>query len=288
MPLEDDIQAIINRIPDTLPLLGTEEATKNALIMPFIAALGYNVFSPTEVVPEFTADVGNRVGEKVDYAILHDGKPIILVECKAAGTVLNEQHTSQLVRYFSTTDVRIGILTNGVIYRFYSDLDQPNRMDARPFLEIDLANADATTLPELQRFAKDAFDLKDALEAASELKYTREIRLFLAQQLRAPEEDFVSFLTSKIYAGRRSTAAINRFTPITKTAFTQFLNDQVQSRLQAAARIGDISVELATDIMQDEDDAPPEDSIVTTREELEAFYIVKTILSDLVLGQVRN
>ena len=115
----------------------TEEATKTALVLPFIRELGYDVFNPEEVLPEYTADVGIKKGEKVDYAILKDGSPIILFECKPCGAKL-DSYSSQLYRYFSVTNARIAILTDGVIYRFYSDLVAQNKLDERPFLEIDL------------------------------------------------------------------------------------------------------------------------------------------------------
>src|SRR5689334_11303987 len=89
----------------------TEEATKNAMIMPLIAALGYNVFNPREVTPELHADVGVKKGEKVDYAIIVGGKPAILFECKWHGADLSKEHASQLYRYFSVTDARFGVLT---------------------------------------------------------------------------------------------------------------------------------------------------------------------------------
>ena len=118
--------------------LATEEATKNALVLPVINALGYNVFDPTEVVPEFVADVGTKKGEKVDYVIMRDGKPAILIECKAAGSRLNLNHASQLFRYFATTDARFAVLTDGIEYQFYTDIEAPNRMDSHPFFEFSM------------------------------------------------------------------------------------------------------------------------------------------------------
>ncbi len=283
MPLEEAVQDIVNRIPDLIQHLETEEATKNALIMPFITALGYNVFNPTEVVPEFTADVGNKSGEKVDYAIVHNGQPIILFECKAAGVALNEQHRSQLVRYFTVTPVRIGVLTNGIVYSFYADLDRPNMMDSKPFLEFDLTKPDDAILAELQKFAKGTFDVETTLAAASELKYTREIKQILSLQLRSPEEDFVGFLTGRIYSGRRTQQVIERFTQITKDAFNQFINDRVQDRLRSAMSLG----ELPTDEQTPNETEPvievePDTGVNTTVEELESFYIVKALLREVV------
>jgi predicted type IV restriction endonuclease len=97
--------------------------------MPFISALGYDVFDPVEVIPEFTADVGIKKGEKVDYAIKQDGKIIMLFECKCCNGSLDDCHASQLYRYFSVTEARIAVLTDGIIYRFYTDIEQPNKMD---------------------------------------------------------------------------------------------------------------------------------------------------------------
>jgi predicted type IV restriction endonuclease len=122
MDFIDRIRELASRAPKQLPHIQTEEATKNALVMPFIGALGYNVFDPTEVTPELTADVGIKKGEKVDYAILQDGQPIMLFECKWHGAELKDGHASQLYRYFSVTHARFGVLTNGIIYRFFTDL----------------------------------------------------------------------------------------------------------------------------------------------------------------------
>jgi hypothetical protein len=119
-------------------MIQTEEATKNAFILPFIGILGYDVFDPSEVVPEFTADVGTKKGEKVDYAIIRDKKVIMLFECKACDANLDESHASQLYRYFSVTESRIGVLTNGILYRFYTDLEEPNKMDSKPFMELNI------------------------------------------------------------------------------------------------------------------------------------------------------
>jgi len=154
MDLMDTLKDISDTIPKQREIIKTEEATKNALIMPFINALGYNVFDPSEVVPEFTADVGNKQGEKVDYAIMIDGNPIILIEAKSINTELDIKHASQLFRYFNSTEARFGILTNGIIYRFYTDIAKPNTMDEKPFLEINLQEINEPLINELKKFNK--------------------------------------------------------------------------------------------------------------------------------------
>ena len=154
MDLVERMREFSNQAPRRLEHIKTEEATKTSFVMPFIQALGYNVFDPTEVVPEYTADVGTKKGEKVDYAIVRDGRPIILIEAKSATSNLNEEHASQLFRYFSVTEARFGILTNGLQYRFYADLEKENHMDEKPFLIIDILNFDSRPMSQLKKFTK--------------------------------------------------------------------------------------------------------------------------------------
>ncbi|HEU5375954.1 MAG TPA: type I restriction endonuclease, partial [Ktedonobacteraceae bacterium] len=188
------LQNLSSKILKQKNLIQTEEATKNAFIMPFISALGYDVFDPSEVIPEFIADVGIKKGEKVDYAIKQDGKIIMLFECKGCNGVLDDGHASQLYRYFSVTEARIAVLTDGIIYKFYTDIEQPNKMDSRPFMEFNMLDIQEPLVAELKRLTKQAFNLEAILTVASELKYTREIKHILNDQLNAPSEEFVRFL----------------------------------------------------------------------------------------------
>ncbi len=201
MDFLDEIRALATRKRDQLEHLKTEEAAKTSLVMPFIQVLGYNIFDPTEVVPEFGADVGKKKGEKVDYAILMDGKPIILFECKPVGTTLDESHTYQLFRYFNVTEARFGVLTDGVAYRFFSDLDKSNVMDTKPFLEFNLLEASDAQIEELKRFTKSSFNLGDILDVAREQKYTKEIKRLFGEQLSKPSEAFVKLFASQVYHG---------------------------------------------------------------------------------------
>jgi hypothetical protein len=212
--LIDRLRELALRIPKQLPYLSTEEATKTALVMPLISALGYNVFDPTEVVPEFIADVGTKKGEKVDYAILRDGQPIILFECKWSGCNLDEAHASQLYRYFTVTPARFGVLTNGLQYRFFSDLEEPNKMDSRPFLILDLQNLDERAIEELKKFAKSSFDLESIISTASELKYTDGMKRVLYEEWVNPSEEFVRLFVGRVYSGRFTQAIKDQFTQI--------------------------------------------------------------------------
>jgi len=281
MDLSDRLRELSLRIPNQLPHLQTEEATKTALVMPFIGALGYNVFDPTEVVPEFTADVGTKRGEKVDYAVMHDGRAAILLECKASNVNLDDTHASQLYRYFSVSHARFGVLTNGTVYRFFSDLEEPNRMDGRPFLEFNILELNDKIVNEIKRFAKDAFDVDEILETASDLKYTKGIKRTLSEEWVNPSEEFIRLLGGRVYSGRMTQAAREQFSPIVKRAFQEFVTDRVNERLKSALERTDAQASEASDAATD-DSRTEDQGIVTTEEEIEGYYIVRAIVADVV------
>ena len=262
----------------------TEEATKHAFVIPFIKILGYDPYNLTEVVPEFTADIGTKQGEKVDYAIFKDDEVIMLIECKKYGADLSNAHTSQLYRYFSAVHARIAILTDGEIYRFYTDLEETNIMDSKPFLEFNMLDIEEPLVNELKRFTKPTFDLDAALTAASDLKYTKEIKQTMLEQLESPSEDFVRFFLSSVYGGIKTQTVIEQFTGIVKHALNQFINEQINQRLRSAIESGE-AVEDAIDIEVPEE-TPGEEvesRIETTEEELEGFFTVKSILRESVV-----
>ena len=231
MDFIDEIQALKTRLAPRRDHVQTEEATKTSLIMPFINVLGYNVFDPTEVVPEFTADIGTKQGEKVDYAIIQDGKPVILFECKQKDSNLNDdRYWNQLARYFMVTETRFAVLTDGLDYRFFSDLDTSGKMDAKPFLEFDIFDINESQVEELKRFTKTAFQLDELIDAARELKYTKEIKRILVEQLSEPSDEFVRFFQSKVYSGRNTATIRQQFQDLTKQAMGEFINERINDR----------------------------------------------------------
>lgn len=280
MDFIDHIQALASRLEKQMEHIRTEEATKNALVMPFINALGYNVFDPTEVVPEFIADIGIKKGEKVDYAIMREGQPIMLFECKHAGANLDEVHASQLFRYFHVTAARIGVLTNGITYRFYTDLEQPNKMDERPFLEFDMRDIQDPLVQELKKLTKSAFNLEEMLSAAHDLKYTKAITKYLSQQLAGPEDDFVVFITKRVYDGTVTQGVRQQFSGIVKRAFHQFVNERVSGRLKSALQ-EEMSYEPPSQPAPEEQPASTA-NVVTTDDEREGFHIVRAIVREIV------
>jgi len=282
MDFIDQLRALASRILVTKDMIQTEEATKNSMVMPFIQMLGYNVFDPMEVTPELVSDVGTKKGEKVDYAILKDGKPIILFECKKCGGDLNIKHAGQLFRYFHVTEARFGVLTNGLIYRFFTDLEQPNKMDEKPFLEFNILDFKDQEVEELRKFAKTAFDLDTILATANDLKYTRAIQNLLSDWMNNPAEDFVRLVSADLLAGRRFTPAVkDQFTVITKRAFQQLLGDRINERLKIAMTPDTVAKTEVVESAAQQDTASPSD-IVTSNEEIEGFHIIRAILREIV------
>jgi hypothetical protein len=284
MDFIDELRQFSSRVSKIKDAIATEEATKNALVMPFFQLLGWDVFNPLEFVPEFTADVGVKKGEKVDYAIVIDDKPVLLIEAKWCGESL-ENHTSQLFRYFGTTSAKFGILTNGIVYRFYTDLNEPNKMDLEPFLEIDILDIDEHVIPELKRFAKKTLDIEGAFNAASELKYMGKIKELLNAVRNDPVDSFVRYVLSEIYDGRATQKAIEEFKPIIKRGFIQYINDAISETLKNAMKGQSVASKENAESAQTpttETDAIEEDASIITFEEIEAFAIVKSILRDMI------
>lgn len=277
----EKLSALSSKIKQQSSAIETEEATKNAFVMPFINnVLGYDVFDPTEVIPEFVCDIGTKKGEKIDYAILKNGEIQILIECKKIGETLNINHASQLFRYFHVTNARISILTNGQVYKFFTDLDAPNKMDEKPFLEIDLIDIDETVIAELKKITKSAFDIESIISAAGELKYVSMIKKILHTQMSSPEEDFVKFFASRVYDGILTQKVRDNFTILTKKAASQYINAQINERLKTAMSGGQIQVNDFPESEEEKDsdkNLKDESDVVTTIDELEGFHIIKAI-----------
>lgn len=278
MDFVEELTELSNRVSKLRNDLQTEEATKTALVMPFIKILGYDVFNPKEVVPEFTTDVGIKKGEKVDYAILKNNKPIILFECKSCNCPMDDTHANQLYRYFSTTTARIGILTNGILYKLFTDLDKPNIMDNKPFMVLDLENIEENLIQELKKLTKHKFNIDETLSSASELKYTREIKKLLLADLENPSSDFVRYLASKVYTGKLTKNVREQFNNIVKKAFNSFINDSINERLKNAMATEEQGPNIENIINTDKDKSY---EIETTEEELEGYYIVKSLLRQI-------
>jgi len=275
MDLKDQLKLISERAEKLKDNLHTEEATKNALIMPFIQALGYDVFNPLEVMPEYICDIGTKKGEKIDYAIMKDGQPIILMECKHWEQELT-LHDNQLLRYFHVSPAKFGVLTNGMKYRFYTDLDTANKMDEKPFLEIDMMDVRDVHIEELKKFHKSAFNIESILSSASELKYTNELKKIINDEFNSPGEDFVRLFAKRVYSGQVTARIIEQFTGLMKRSLNVYVNDRINERLKSA-----LSSEPKEEQPKQDEQAETEDNtnkIITTVEELQAYTLIKSIL----------
>lgn len=280
MEFKDQIKILGERIDKLKDQVLTEEATKNAFIMPFIKDLGYDVFNPLEVVPEFIADIGIKKGEKIDYAIMKDGQPVILIECKCHIDSLDVNRESQLFRYFHTTKAKFAILTNGINFKFYTDLDEPNKMDMKSFFSFDITNMKPFQLEELRKFHKAHFDIDNITNTANQLKYTNELKKIIHNELTEPSEEFIRFLAKQVYNGQVNSKVVDMFRNLIKASFQQYLSDNITDRLKnALTKEQGIETEQAEIISSQ----PAKSSdIVTTEKEMEGFFIVKSILRNKV------
>ena len=278
----EKIRSLSERLDNMRGNIHTEEATKTSIIMPFFQILGYDVFNPAEFTPEYIADVGIKKGEKVDYAIMDKGEPLILIEAKSLTEVLTK-HDSQLFRYFGTTKAKFGILTNGVTYKFFTDLEEQNKMDAAPFFTFDLADIKESNLNELAKFRKDNFDLDKIFNTASELKYTGKIKELLSSLWDNPSEEFIQYILNNVYEGRKTKSVVSQFEPIVKKSFKQFINEMVNDKLNAALKSTsgeEASLELESANEDEIEESKPE--IITTEEEIQGYAIARLILSEII------
>lgn len=278
----EQLKGLTSRVRNLKDSIATEEATKTAIVMPFFQILGYDVFNPLEFSPEFTADVGIKKGEKVDYAILRDGMPVILIECKSINEKLTK-HDSQLFRYFGTTTAKFSILTNGVEYKFFTDLEEPNKMDTTPFFSFNILELRDNHVHEIAKFRKETFDLENIKDNASDLKYLNALKGYLVEQFETPDEEFVKFLVHQIYDGVKTKNALEKFTPIVTKGLKQIVNEKVNDKLNAALKsTGENKLQVAVEEVSEIEEKIEDDGIVTTQEELESYSIVKVILRDTI------
>jgi hypothetical protein len=280
MDFIDELKLFSSRVIKIKDQIATEEATKMSLIVPFFQLLGYDVFNPDEFTPEYTADVGIKKGEKVDYAIMKDGKPAILIECKWCGEEL-DKHSSQLFRYFGTSAAKFGILTNGIIYKFYTDLDEANKMDLIPFLEFDIINIKPNVVSELKKFSKSTFDVDNIFSTASELKYSKAIKNLFSNQLKEPTDDFVKHILSGVYDGVKTQSVIDKFRGIVKKSLNDYISELMNEKISTALKTDEVITSTSEEVATTEviADIP---KINTSEEEIECFYIIKGMLVGIV------
>lgn len=281
MDFNSKIHEVAKRVATLAQSCATEEATKNALILPFIQALGFDPFNPLEVIPEFIADAGNKKGEKVDFAISIGEKVDILIEAKAAHINLKDAQFNQLIRYYTVTDAKFGILTNGIQYNFYTDMDDKNKMDRLPFFQFDILSFDDKDLKELEKFHKSKFNINIILSTAENLKYKRAAKDILLQQIENPTDEFVKLIGKDIYNGNLVSSVVNQLRIPIKYAFEDIVKDSIEKRLKKMETLLETGNE-ANSHEETEIDEENFDGIVTTEEEISGYHIVRAICAEVV------
>lgn len=291
MDFKDTLLQLADRIAKQKDAITTEEGTKNAFIMPMIASLGYDIFNPFEVVPEMDCDLIKKKGEKIDYAIMKDDSSILLIECKHCNQNLN-LHDTQLQKYFVASNARFGVLTNGIEYRFYTDLEKVNLMDEKPFLIVNMLDLSDNDIEQLKKFHKSYYDESNILSTASELKYTTEIKSILNKEFASPTPDFVKFFLRQVYDGQATQKVVEQFAPIVKRSIASVVNDIISDRLNVAIKSGEQQdVPTTQEATQPvvEDVLPDgvvvmdkENGIVTTKEEIDAYNVIRSILRKFI------
>lgn len=271
MSFSDELKEFSIRVSKLKESISTEEATKTSIVLPFFQLLGYDIFNPLEFVPEYTADTGTKKGEKVDYAIMKNSDPIIIIEVKPVNTELNTKHINQLFRYFTVTKARFGILTNGIIYKFYSDLEETNKMDLTPFFEFNILDLKDNSISELKKFKKECFDMKGILNSASELKYTSLLKNAIAEQFNDPSEQFVRALIKNIYTGVKTQTVIDKFKDLTLVAINDYISDLLNDKLKNA-----MSLNITQELPENQANIDKEYTFLP--EELETLDFIKNML----------
>lgn len=275
------LEQLHSRVDALKDQINTEEATKNAFVMPFIQILGYDIFNPTEVIPEFICDIGTKKGEKIDYVIKKDGVPILIIECKHWKENV-DAHNSQLHRYYHVSKSRFGVLTNGHIYNFYADLEKPNIMDEKPFFTLDLSNLKDSNIKILEMFTKNGYNLEGILDSAEGLKYIKAIRNEFERELKDPSDEMVKILVNKFFDKPLTATRMIAFKEYTKKAFTNSINESINHRLKNALNINEAAPLKSSGTVESIDENVETPKFITTDEEIEGSQIVKAILREVL------
>jgi len=257
MDFKETILKLSEKVGKNKDACATEEATKTSLILPFIKALGFNIEDPHEVVPEYICNKMGNKSERVDYAILKESNPIILIECKHCKEDLSLEHVGHMKRYYQMASSKFGILTNGVNYKFFTDLDETNKMDEKPFLDINMLDLQVNQIEMLNKFQKSNFNVEEILESAKKLKYTNKLKKIIAKEFETPSPDFVRHFTRQIYTETNITAGVlEYFTELTKKSLKEYLTDKITERLKEVMKREEEGDEEEEDNQENEERNP--------------------------------
>ncbi|QDK34522.1 type I restriction endonuclease [Sphingomonas sp. IC081] len=276
MDFETSIAELQSRLREHREVLETEEAAKTTLVLPFLRSLGFDVFNPSEVKAEFTCDVGTKKGEKVDYALCVGGEVTVLVECKPVSSELSVKHASQLFRYFAATNARFALLTNGVIFKFFTDSDKPNMMDEVPFFTFNLDDYRKSDLRNLSAFQKSEFDVERIVAQAGSLKLQSQVMAELKKEFAEPSEEFVRVIASRLHDGMLTKPVREKYQAAITQAIDGLIRQRIDERLQNAMTRNE-EPEPAFEVA-----AADLEAVETTQVEIDGFNIIRAICSKAV------
>jgi len=266
--LRSKLGAIAARSATIKALCINEESTKQHLVLPVLSALGYDYTDPTVILPEFPADFRNEATDRVDYAIMLSNVPVIAVECKKVGSSLAE-HRGQLCGYFTALrTVRLGILTDGITFEFFTDWDNENVMDLEPFLVLDLEVATRRAIPldvaEVLSFIyRPNFQPEVIAEVVEQRLVALRLRTVLVSELKDPSEEFCRMALQRVgLKNLRRSSIRSRYSALIRKAFEEALVMPVLERMRTHR------VEIS------ESDQAASDGVVTTDRELAIYRYV--------------
>lgn len=276
LTFEEQIKEFASSIPEKKTVIHTEETTKISLILPFIRLLGYDTTNPLTFRAEYTADIGVKQGEKVDFAILSDDTVEVLIECKPIDTKLEEKHLSQLLRYFSVTEAKLGILTNGLVYEFYTDSLDNNQMDRTPFFVFNLEDYTKKDISRLEKYTFENFDVNKVSKNAQELKYNIGVKNILEKEFENPSDEFIKAIAKQVYEGQLYKNKKELFSKIITNKIKEIIDEKVNARLETAIAKENNNSTTEDEIIEDTTE------LKTSPEEWEGYYTVKSICAELV------
>ncbi len=266
MDFIEEIKLFSNRVMQIKDKMQTEEAIKTSIVLPFFQLLGYDIFNPEEFIPEYTTDVGIKKGEKIDYVIMSELNPIMLIEVKNCPDKNLKRHTSQLFRYFAVSKARYGMLTNGFCFIFYTDLNEKNIMDTESFFEFNLLELNDKNIDEICKYTKNNFNVDEIYESASELRYLNKIKQLIISQSKKPSDAFINYILGEVYCGRKTKTLVDTFREYTKVSLKNLIVDEKHRS------INEVSLDVEN----------IENSVIMSQIEMESFYIVKSVVRRII------
>lgn len=272
--LRDELQMLAKRSVEIKTACRNEESTKLYLVLPFVRLLGFDYSNPLEVYPEHDATFDEHRPNKVDLAIIRDGEPAIAIECKAVGTDLRHARGQLSGYYNALPTTKLAILTNGIVFEFFVDSEQPNLMDEEPFLTLDLDviarnGGGVDVLEMLAYMTKDAFNPDTIAELAHVQLVKKRLRISLVEEANSPSEDFCRhFLTKAGLRNVRKGAIDRHYAPMIKTAFSESLVVPLVDQIRKGHEDGTLGA--------------PDARVVTTERELALFNYIRRRLAYLV------